>query len=59
MTIISKVISGTLALVFLLSLSACTPEVGSEQWCNTMKDMPKGDWTMNDAGNFTKHCLLK
>lgn len=58
MTIISKVISGTIALAFLASITACSPEVGSEKWCNNMKDTPKGEWSMNDAGDFTKHCLL-
>jgi len=59
MTIISKVITGTIALVFLLSITACAPEVGSEQWCNNMEETPKGEWSMNDAGNFTKHCIMK
>ena len=45
-------------LTFITLLAACSVEVGSEQWCNTMKETPKGDWTMNDTGNFTKHCLL-
>ncbi|NOQ76795.1 MAG: DUF3012 domain-containing protein [Methylococcaceae bacterium] len=59
MTIISKVTNGTLALAFLVSITACSPEVGSDQWCNNMKEKPKGDLTFNDAGNFAKHCLLK
>jgi len=59
MTIISKIVSGTIALTFLVSITACSPEVGSEKWCNNMKETPKGEWSMNDAGDFTKHCLLK
>jgi len=58
MTIISKIVSGTIALAFLVSITACSPEVGSEKWCNNMKETPKGEWSMNDAGDFTKHCLL-
>jgi len=40
-------------------LMACTPKVGSEDWCNAMNDTPKGDWSMNDAADFAKHCVLK
>ena len=42
-----------------LFLSACAPEIGSERWCNNLKEKPKGDWSMNEATNFTKHCILK
>jgi len=58
MTIISKVVSGIIALAFVVSITACSPEVGSEQWCSKMKETPKGEWSMNDASNYTKHCLL-
>jgi hypothetical protein len=40
-------------------LSACAPEVGSEQWCKNMKAKPKGDWTANQAVDFAKHCVIK
>ena len=40
-------------------LSACAPEVGSDAWCEDMKEKPKGDWSANDAGSFAKHCVLK
>lgn len=43
----------------LLVLSACSAEVGSDQWCTDMKNKPKGDWTSNEAADFAKHCLLK
>ena len=36
----------------------CGPEVGSEAWCEDMKEKPKGDWTANEAADFAKHCLL-
>ena len=35
-----------------------SPEVGSERWCEAMKDKPKGEWTANEAASYTKHCLL-
>ena len=45
-----------LALVPLLV--GCAPEVGSEAWCQDMKEKPKGDWTANEAKDFAAHCLL-
>ena len=46
-------------LAAVLGLSAaCSPEVGSEAWCQDMKDKPKGDWTANEAADFAKHCVL-
>ena len=46
-------------LVLLLALSACSPEVGSDQWCTDMKGKARGDWTANEAADFAKSCILK
>lgn len=43
---------------FAITLTACAPEVGSEDWCNMMKEKPKGDWSSNEAADFAKHCLF-
>ena len=40
-------------------LSACSPEVGSEEWCKELKKKPKADWTANEARDYVKHCILK
>ncbi|PCJ32561.1 MAG: DUF3012 domain-containing protein [Gammaproteobacteria bacterium] len=48
-----------LALASVLSLSACSPEIGSEQWCADMKQQPSGDWSANQVADYAKHCLLK
>ena len=45
--------------IALVLLSACAPEVGSEKWCAQIKEKPKGDWTANEATDYTKHCLFK
>jgi len=37
----------------------CPPEVGSEAWCEKMKETPKGDWSANDAAEYARNCLLK
>ena len=50
-----------LLLVFaaLSSMTGCAPEVGSEAWCNQMKEKDKGEWSANEAADFAKHCLFK
>ena len=43
----------------IILLSACAPEVGSDKWCAQIKEKSKGDWTANEAADYTKHCLFK
>ena len=48
-----------LALFSIIALTtACEPEVGSEAWCKDMTEKPKGDWTVNEAADFAKHCVI-
>jgi len=48
----------SLLLIAGISLG-CAPEVGSDAWCEKMKETPKGDWSANDAADYAKNCLLK
>lgn len=41
----------------ILSLSACD-RVGSEAWCAKLKEKPKGEWTLDETGDYTKYCVL-
>ncbi len=45
--------------ILVVFLSGCTAEVGSEAWCSGMAEKPKGDWSLNDARDYAKYCLLK
>ncbi|MEO1889451.1 MAG: DUF3012 domain-containing protein [Cycloclasticus sp.] len=56
---IKKLTLTALAAAFLLSLTACAPEVGSEAWCTDMKAKPKADWTGNQTTDFAKNCIFK
>jgi hypothetical protein len=47
-----------LALVAAI-IAGCAPEVGSERWCEAMDEKPKADWTAREAGDYTRHCLLR
>ncbi|NQV98648.1 MAG: DUF3012 domain-containing protein [Rhodospirillales bacterium] len=55
-----KKVSLSLAVAVFLStgLAACSPEVGSKEWCEDMKKKDKGDWSANEAADFAKSCLL-
>ena len=46
-------------LISLLIAIACSPQVGSDKWCEKMKNTHKADWSTNDAVAFTKHCVFK
>ena len=46
------------ALATIVLVAACSPEVGSKDWCAEMKEKPKGDWSANEAKDFAKHCVL-
>ena len=48
-----------LAVCAAVGLSACSPAVGSKEWCEEMKKKPKGDWSTNDASTFAKSCILQ
>lgn len=46
-------------LLVSLGLAACSPKVGSDEWCAAMKAKAAGDWTTNEAADFAKHCIFK
>lgn len=46
-------------LLFGFFASACSPEIGSVEWCDALKEKDKADWTAREAADFTKHCLFK
>ena len=50
-----KVITAILALT---AVAACSPEVGSDAWCEDMKEKDKLNWTAGEATDFAKHCVL-
>ncbi len=48
-------------LIVLLAalLAACSPEVGSDAWCEDLAAKDKGDWTANEATEFARSCIFK
>ena len=47
-----------LSTLAICSVAACTPKIGSEGWCNELAETPKIDWSMRDAADYTKYCVL-
>jgi len=45
-------------LLTIWFVTSCAPKIGSEEWCKDMKKKPKGDWTMTEAKDYTKHCII-
>ena len=60
MTARETLVKKTLLLsLMILALGACSPEIGSEKWCENLEQKPKGEWTGNELTDYTKHCLFK
>ena len=49
----------TLAVLPLFVLWGCAPEVGSDAWCEDMRDQPRGDWTANEIRAFAENCIFE
>lgn len=59
MKFITKVVFTVTVLSFAtIGLSACSPEVGSKEWCKDLKEKNKGDWTANEVAEFAKSCVF-
>lgn len=57
-SVLTRLGGAALALAAVGLLASCSPEVGSKAWCDKMSAKPKGDWTVNEATDFAKHCVL-
>lgn len=45
--------------VMIVLAGGCAPDMGSDAWCDDMKEKPKGDWSANEATDYAKHCLFE
>ncbi|MCI5226190.1 MAG: DUF3012 domain-containing protein [Candidatus Electrothrix sp. AX2] len=54
-----RILCGVVLIGVALMLSGCPAKVGSERWCQNMRDKPKTDWSANEAVDFAKHCIIK
>ena len=47
-----------LALIYIFLLSGCSPKVGSDEWCASLKEKHKADWTVRETKDFAKNCIF-
>ena len=47
-----------MVVLSVMLIAACSPEVGSDDWCTLLADIPKGDWTANEVAKYAQHCIL-
>ena len=59
MKLMKRVVGGVVLAGVAIMLSGCPAQVGSERWCQNMRDKPKSDWTAGEAVDFAKHCIIK
>ncbi len=48
-----------LATLAAFIIAACSPEVGSDEWCDNLKKNRMMEWSAKEAKDFTKHCVLR
>jgi len=46
-----------MAIIALCGLIACTPDVGSQEWCDGLLEKPKQEWTRDEVLGLTTHCI--
>ena len=47
-----------LVLATIMVFCSGCAEVGSERWCKNMEEKPKGDWSTNEAADYTTNCMF-
>lgn len=59
MKVMKKIVCGVVLVGAAVMLSGCPAKVGSERWCQNMRDKPKMDWSTGEAVDFAKHCIVQ
>ncbi|WP_025900006.1 DUF3012 domain-containing protein [Sneathiella glossodoripedis] len=56
---VAKIVCTGFSVVMLsFAVSACSPEVGSKEWCEDIKEKGAENVTAKEAADFAKHCVL-
>ncbi|MEW6982428.1 DUF3012 domain-containing protein [Colwelliaceae bacterium 6471] len=48
-----------IAILSVVFITGCAPEIGSKEWCADLKEKPKGEWTLDETTDYTKHCIFQ
>ncbi|WP_169566033.1 DUF3012 domain-containing protein [Sneathiella limimaris] len=54
----TAIVAGASVFALATLLGACSPEVGSEEWCKDIKEKGVENVTAKEAADFAKHCVL-
>lgn len=49
----------TITVMGTALLAGCSPEVGSENWCEKLEKTHKADWSTRDATAYAKNCIFR
>lgn len=55
----SRITRPVMITALMFAFVGCAPRVGSDAWCEKMKETEAGDWSANDAAAYAKNCILK
>lgn len=56
---LSRTIKATSVGAALVLIAACSPQVGTEAWCDKIEAKAKSDVTAAEAKDYAKHCILR
>lgn len=48
-----------LMFVLLTLVSACSEKVGSKEWCDSLEEAPREQWSDNQALIYARDCLIQ
>lgn len=51
-----KIFGVFIALSFM---AACSPKIGSREWCEEMDEKPKAEWTVNEGRAYGGNCIIR
>lgn len=54
-----KISSTFIVLIFFVLAAGCSPEVGSDEWCEDLQEKPKKEWSAKEATDYAKHCIFR
>jgi len=54
-----KISSAVIGFTIIVLAAGCSPEVGSDEWCEDMKNKPKKEWSAKEAADYAKHCIFR
>ncbi len=54
----AKVVTCTLCLCAVFFINGCALLTGTELWCEYMEERPKTDWSLSEAADYARHCVI-